>query len=55
MLESEMLSKGLSFLENNKQYKVVKQEVPFLSRCIDVILINEYDEIISIELTLILP
>ena len=49
MLESEMLSKGLSFLENNKQYKVVKQEVPFLSRCIDVILINEYDEIISIE------
>ena len=49
MLESEMLSKGLSFLENNKQYKIVKQEVPFLSRCIDVILINEYDEIISIE------
>ena len=46
MLESEMLSKGLSFLENNKQYKIVKQEVPFLSRCIDVILINEYDEII---------
>ena len=49
MLESELLSKGLSFLENNKQYKIVKQEVPFLSRCIDVILINEYDEIISIE------
>lgn len=49
MLESEMLSKGLSFLENSKQYKIVKQEVPFLSRCIDVILINEYDEIISIE------
>ena len=49
MLDSEMLSKGLSFLENNKQYKIVKQEVPFLSRCIDVILINEYDEIISIE------
>ena len=36
MLESEMLSKGLSFLENNKQYKIVKQEVPFLSRYADI-------------------
>ena len=49
MLESEMLIQGLSFLENTKIFKIVKQEVPFLSRCIDVILINEEDEIISIE------
>lgn len=49
MLELEMLSEGLSFFKNNQSYKVVKQEVPFLSRCIDVVLINEDDEIISIE------
>ena len=49
MLESEMLRQGLSYLETNKSFKIVKQEVPFLSRCIDVILINEEDEIISIE------
>lgn len=49
MLESEMLNEGLSFLKNNNNFKTIKQEVPFLSRCIDVVLINEDNEIISIE------
>lgn len=49
MLENEMMIDGVSYLYKLNQYKKIKQEVPFLSRCIDVILINDMDEIISIE------
>ena len=49
MVESEMMAAGFNFFLHQPEYKVVKQEVPFLSRCIDIVLVNEYDEIISIE------
>lgn len=49
MLETEMMAKGFSYLSGLSQYKTVKQEVPFLSRCIDVILVDHNDTIISVE------
>lgn len=49
MLETEMMAKGFSYLSGLPQYKTVKQEVPFLSRCIDVILVDRNDVIISVE------
>lgn len=49
MLESEMTASGVSFFEKQSLYKSIKQEVPFLSRCIDVVLLKDTDEIISIE------
>lgn len=49
MLETEMMAKGVAFLSKKTQYKIVKQEVPFLSRCIDVVLIDNNNEIVSIE------
>ncbi len=49
MLEYEMATDGFSFLKKQEKYKIAKQEVPFLSRCIDVVLMNRNDEVISIE------
>lgn len=49
MLESEMMGKGFVYLSKQPGLKVVKQEVPFLSRCIDVVIVNDSDELISIE------
>lgn len=49
MIEAEMMRDGFEFLSNKKEYKLVKCEVPFLSRCIDVVLIDRNDKIISIE------
>ena len=49
MVELEMMVAGFNFFIHQPAYKVVKQEVPFLSRCIDIVLVNKYDEIISIE------
>lgn len=49
MLESEMTASGVSFFEKQSLYKLIKQEVPFLSRCIDVVLLKDTDEVISIE------
>ena len=50
MLESEMMDISFSYLSQQKDFKIVKQEVPFLSRCIDIVFINESNEVISIEL-----
>jgi len=49
MLESDMVEIGVAFLRQQKQYHIVKQEVPFLSRCIDVVLLDQEDKVISIE------
>lgn len=49
MLENEMLEKGFAYLSKQKKYKIVKQEIPFLSRCIDVVLIDKKNELITIE------
>lgn len=44
-----MMRDGFDFLSSKKEYKLVKCEVPFLSRCIDVVLVDQNDRIISIE------
>ena len=49
MIEEEMMTIGFNYLMNQNQFKAVKQEVPFLSRCIDIVLIDNSDVIISIE------
>ena len=49
MLEVEMMAKGFAYLAQLSQYRIVKQEVPFLSRCIDIVMIDQNDTIISIE------
>ena len=50
MLEYEMMEISYAYLSNKKNYKIVKKEVPFLSRCIDIVFVNEKDEVVSIEL-----
>ena len=49
MVEAEMMRDGFEFLSSKKEYKMVKCEVPFLSRCIDVVLVDQNGKIISIE------
>lgn len=49
MLEVEMMTKGFAYLTQLSQYRIVKQEVPFLSRCIDIVMIDQNNTIISIE------
>lgn len=50
MLEYEMSRQVVEYFSKNKQYSLVKQEVPFLSRCIDLVLLDKHNNIISIEL-----
>lgn len=49
MLESEMVEVGVKFLRTQTEFKLVRQEVPFLSRCIDVVLLDQANEVVSIE------
>lgn len=49
MIEADMMRDGFSYLSRKKEYKIAKCEVPFLSRCIDVVLVNQDNKIISIE------
>ena len=49
MLEADMLNVGYEYLLGKDEYKIVKREVPFLSRCIDVVLVNQDNILISIE------
>lgn len=44
-----MTEAGYKYLSSQKNVKEIKQEVPFLSRCIDVVFINTLDEIVTIE------
>ncbi|MEG9429966.1 MAG: hypothetical protein VZQ61_03470 [Christensenellaceae bacterium] len=45
-----MKEKVLQYLLTNKDYLLVGEEIPFLSRCIDIVVLNKNEEIISIEL-----
>lgn len=36
-----MAEAGYDFFCSQNQYKMIKQEVPFLSRCIDLVLVDE--------------
>lgn len=49
MSEDEMVLKGIKCFQKQSHYKWIKQEVPFLSRCIDVVLLDESDKLISVE------
>lgn len=49
MLETDMVEKGVAFLKQQRQYTQLKQEVPFLSRCIDVVLLDQDNNVLSIE------
>lgn len=44
-----MMEIGYEYLSKLPNIKVIKKEVPFLSRCIDIVMLNDSDEIISIE------
>lgn len=47
-----MMESGYKYLSQQPNIKVIKKEVPFLSRCIDIVIINKSNEIISIEFKL---
>ena len=49
---SEELAQSIITRVLKKRYSVVVNEVPILSRCIDIVFINEYNEIVSIEIKL---
>lgn len=49
MLEYEMVKIGYEYLSKRPDFRIVKQEVPFLSRCIDIVVLNDKNELISIE------
>ncbi len=50
--EWEMVLDCKECLEQKKQYKKIECEIPFLSRCIDMVLIDQTDKIITIEFKL---
>lgn len=52
MLELEMANDCYAFIKEKDQYKKVVREIPFLSRCIDMILVSKNDEIETIEFKL---
>lgn len=49
MIENDLVKRSISLLKKEKYCKEIKKEIPFLSRCIDVVYINQYDEVVSIE------
>ena len=48
MLEEEMVTNGIGFLKT-LHFQWIRAEVPFLSRCIDVLALDEDNQLISIE------
>jgi len=52
MTENEMVQDCYNKLNNLGYYKEIHLEVPYMSRCIDMILVKNDDEIISIEFKL---
>lgn len=44
-----MMESGYKYLSKLSNIKIIKKEVPFLSRCIDIVILNDSNEIISIE------
>ena len=49
MLESEMVNACYNYLTKYDEYVRIVREVPFLSRCIDLVLVANDGEVISIE------
>ena len=49
MLEEDMVDKCYKYLLVNKNYNKIVREVPFLSRCIDMVLITQDNKNITIE------
>jgi hypothetical protein len=49
MLESDMMRLSTDYLRHQNQFHQIRQEVPFLSRCIDLVLLDKLDNLISIE------
>ena len=49
MLETEMIERGTKYFKSQSQISLVRQEVPFLSRCIDIVLLDQEENLISIE------
>jgi hypothetical protein len=52
MTEAEMVNDCYKKLKLHKNYKEIILEVPYLSRCIDMVLVDNKDSIISIEFKL---
>ena len=52
MLEIEMVKDCYAYMEQKQEYKRVACEIPFLSRCIDMVLVSKKDEMITIEFKL---
>lgn len=50
--EWEMVLDCKACLEKREQYKIIECEIPFLSRCIDMVLIDNSDKITTIEFKL---
>ncbi|MDE6389667.1 MAG: hypothetical protein K2L82_17975 [Lachnospiraceae bacterium] len=50
--EWEMVLECKECLEQKKEYKKIECEIPFLSRCIDMVLISQSDKVITIEFKL---
>lgn len=53
MLELEMVNDCYEFIKEKDKYKKVVREIPFLSRCIDMILVSDNDEIETIEFKIV--
>ena len=49
MLEQDMVDVCYEYLSRLPNIIDVKKEIPFLSRCIDIVMIDDFNEIISIE------
>lgn len=49
MLEQDMVDISYEYLLGLPNIIDVKKEIPFLSRCIDIVMIDDFNEIISIE------
>lgn len=49
MIEKDMVDVCYDYLSTLSNVKLIKKEVPFLSRCIDIVIVTTSDEIISIE------
>ncbi|MDF2591366.1 MAG: hypothetical protein K0S75_832 [Clostridia bacterium] len=52
MTETEMMLDCYNKLQSNELYKEIVLEVPYLSRCIDMVLVDQNNEILSIEFKL---
>ena len=52
MFEIEMEEKMLKYLETRQDVLLLGKEVPFLSRCIDIVFLNIDNQLITFELNI---